>query len=340
MAKYKPQQRRLILIDRKIREGTRFGVLPNSRLLAEQLEVSDKSIRRDIDHLRYDLGAPIEYDSRKHGFFYTERNWQMPAMVMRETDLYAVCIAEEVLKQYSGTPVYDSMYPMLEDLLRALPEDVQMDPVWINERFTFFPQPAPVVDHQVWTQVFKALRKELSLEFDYTNPGYSHSYRRTLNPYHAVSHRGQWYVLGHCHYKKEIRVFAVSRMANVVVTTNRFLIPNDFDFEAYAGKHFGIIFGDREYNVEIHFDPSAAPYVREQVWHETQTIEEGEDGSAVLRFQTNHLLEVRRWVLSWGAGAKVCAPPELRKAVRQDLKEALNGYSDGEDPSDAICPTP
>jgi predicted DNA-binding transcriptional regulator YafY len=50
------------------------------------------------------------------------------------------------------------------------------------------------------------------------------------------------------------------------------------------------------------------------------------DGSVVLGFPALHLYEVRRWVLSWGSGAKVLAPKELAEAVQQELAAALAGY--------------
>ena len=72
MAKYKPQHSRLLFIDRKIREGRH----PNCSSMAEEWEVSRKTIQRDLDYMRYQLDAPLEYSAKHRGYFYTEETVQ------------------------------------------------------------------------------------------------------------------------------------------------------------------------------------------------------------------------------------------------------------------------
>ena len=47
------------------------GMYPNTKTLAEKLEVSKKTVERDIEFLRDRLRLPIGYDARRWGFFYT-----------------------------------------------------------------------------------------------------------------------------------------------------------------------------------------------------------------------------------------------------------------------------
>jgi biotin operon repressor len=48
------------------------GRYSNCRKLAQELEVSSKTVQRDLDFMRYRLGLPIEYDQLHFGFYYTE----------------------------------------------------------------------------------------------------------------------------------------------------------------------------------------------------------------------------------------------------------------------------
>ena len=201
-----------------------------------------------------------------------------------------------------------------------------LDPGWLNDRFTFFPEPAPNIDPTVWKSVFEGLRDSRTLKFNYLNPGYQRAYARAVRPYHAISFKAEWYLLGHCEYMKSLRIFAMSRISKVKVTDDYFFIPDDFDFKTLAGSHFGIMFGKEEYRVRILFNRSAAPYARERQWHPTQEVEDQDDGSIILSFTTNHLFEVKRWVLSWGSDAQVLAPPELVEQVKAELAESLAGY--------------
>ncbi len=59
----RPPLARIMLIDRAIRAGT----WPNAHTLADQLEVNERTIRRDITHLRDRLGAPLEFDPVRNG---------------------------------------------------------------------------------------------------------------------------------------------------------------------------------------------------------------------------------------------------------------------------------
>lgn len=326
MAKFKPQFRRLLYIDERIRTGTRVGQYPNCRMLAEEYEVSAKTIQRDIDYLKWQLSAPIEYDNVKHGFYYTEPDYKLPALNISRSDLFAMCIAERVLQQYENTPLHDKLAVVFEKLQESMPENVSVNPAWLQDRFSFFRLPAPRIDPDVWNTVFEGLRQERTICFDYRIPGKEKVHRRTVDPYHAVSYRAQWYLFGYCHYVKKIRSFAVSRMDRAEMTADDFFIPSDFEFEKIAGRHFGIMFGEEEHGVSVRFGPEQAPYVREREWQDDQKLEERPDGSVVLSFSTNHLWEVRSWVLSWGPGATVLGPPELVEMVADSLKKATLNY--------------
>ncbi len=69
---------RLLLIDKAIRSGK----FPNANKLASIAEVNPRTIHRDIEYMRDMYGAPIEYDSYKRGFYYTEDNFFMRGVVV------------------------------------------------------------------------------------------------------------------------------------------------------------------------------------------------------------------------------------------------------------------
>ena len=73
--------------------------------------------------------------------------------------------------------------------------------------------------------------------------------------------------------------------------------------------------GTEKHRVRIRFDPYAADHVRDRFWHESQTIEEFEDGSIELSLVLADLLEVQRLILQWGGLAEAVEPPELRQRL-------------------------
>src|ERR1039458_9186841 len=91
MERTKTQFSRLLELDQRIR---RRGY-PNCLTFAEEWEVSQKTVQRDIDYLRDMLVAPIEYDRDRKGFYYINQNWFLPSLSMSEGDLLAVLRSEE-----------------------------------------------------------------------------------------------------------------------------------------------------------------------------------------------------------------------------------------------------
>ena len=66
-------------------------------------------------------------------------------------------------------------------------------------------------------------------------------------------------------------------------------------------------------------DPkTAAPYIRERLWHPTQKLRDLPDGRLELTLQVADTQEVRRWILGWGAQAEVLHPIAMREALRQE----------------------
>src|SRR5687767_854607 len=87
----------------RIHQDLQAGVYPNATSLANALEVSDKSIHRDLEFMRDRLELPIEYDSIRHGFYYTREVSSFPMMRISEGELFALLVAEKALQQYRGT---------------------------------------------------------------------------------------------------------------------------------------------------------------------------------------------------------------------------------------------
>src|SRR5882757_7737356 len=88
----------------QLHQQLQAGSFPNCRKLADELEVSTKTIQRDIDFMRDQLGLPIEYDQLQFGFVYTEPVTSFPTIEVSEGEVIALLVAQKALEQYRGTP--------------------------------------------------------------------------------------------------------------------------------------------------------------------------------------------------------------------------------------------
>ena len=212
--------------------------------------------------MRIELNAPLEYSARERGFYYTEEQFQLPAMDIRESDLFAIYLADKLLAQYEGTPIHDSLRSVFRKIENALPDSAPARPGG-QDRFTVFPPFATVILPEVLAAVFDGLRTSTRLEILYRSPGGEAAWR-LVDPYHGVRFEGDWYLVGHCHLRDAIRTFSLARMAEVRKRRERFSLPDRFDFRRLTGSHLGVHWGPEEIEVRIRFAPAAADYVRER----------------------------------------------------------------------------
>jgi predicted DNA-binding transcriptional regulator YafY len=148
---------------------------------------------------------------------------------------------------------------------------------------------------------------------------------RKLDAYRVWYRSGGLYVIGHDHRSDEIRTFAVDRIRGVSTTEDAFKIPASFDFETYTSASFGVV-AEPAVAVRIRFDRSWAIHVEEHSWHPSQKLERNKDGSLDLLMEVGGTTELRNWVLSFGAGARVLEPESLRAGVASELERALARY--------------
>lgn len=324
MPKFKPQYRRLLFIDRKIREGH----FPNCVSLGAEWEVSAKTIQRDIDYLRDELEAPLAYDTVRHGYCYTEPSYSMPSIHVSESDLFSVCVAETVLSQYRNTPLFQKLSSVFQKVRESLPDNTTVHPAWMGERILVFPEPATRVDPAIWDTVAKAIRDNRRLRIWHRSPRRQEMelIERTVDPYYLVSYKGEWYLSSFCHQRHSIRTFGVSRISKAAIVDETFTMIPGMTADRMFGDRFGIVWKEAFHKVRIRFDAEVAPYIRERQWHPTQHILERRDGSIVLDFTTNHVNEVADWVLSWGERATALAPVALVEKIQGTLKAATTNY--------------
>jgi len=327
--KDKTQLQRHIFIDRMIRDGMQSGQYSNCNSIAKEYEVSSKTIMRDIDYLKNQCDAPIEYDARKKGYYYSEANYKMPAVSINASDLFAICLADKVLAQHHDTPIYGKLKSVFKKIEESLPEKISIHPAWVDNRISIIqPQQTSIIP-EIWEMVADALQQGRTLAISYLKPSSEKSKNRRLDPYHLMNFQGEWYLIAFCHKRQKVQTFAVSRIKEAKMLADGFKVPDDFDFEKINNR-FGVFSGKSNFQVKILFSKKLAPYIAEREWHPSQKITRKKNGKLQLEITTSHLFDIKQWILSWGSGAKVLAPAALIAEVKDELQVALGRYNDAE----------
>lgn len=148
----------------------------------------------------------------------------------------------------------------------------------------------------------------------------------TIHPLKAFEHRGGLYIFAQLPKHNLIRILAVDRIRTAKLLDTTFVYPSDFDAESVLASAFDLTLND-PVTASIRFSPKDAPYVRERRWSDDQSIVDHGDGSCTLTLSTSGTRDLLRWLLSFGSGAEVLSPPELRDALREEAVKLASLYA-------------
>jgi proteasome accessory factor B len=307
----------------RIHQALQSGKFPNASTLAREIEVATKTIHRDIEFMRDRLGLPVEYDSARIGYRYTEEVSAFPNIQITEGELFALIVAEKALQQYRGTSFEKPILSAIRKMEQSLPDTISLNLADIGQTISFRTRAEPILNLQIFDALAKAAARRQQIELAYRKPGQQQPEKRLVDPYHLANINGEWYLFAYDHARKDIRTFVPARVQSVTPTGRTFERPQKFSLEKRLRDSFGVHSGQGEYEVVIRFNARAADYVREKKWHESQQLRELKGGGVELRMKLSSLMEVERWILSWGGDATVVKPRELVEAVRKSAKAIL-----------------
>lgn len=213
-------QHRINWIDARIR-AKRY---PNCRTIAEQFEISTRQASRDIEYIRYSMGAPIAYSSKKNGYYYTDETYILPAHLITCQDKQALNYLA-----YQYKTIGDEQALRLADFFSRLTGEGLLKNSSGN--FPIFSVKSKEVD--IFLTLRRAMESRWKVELDYVNIQNKRS-RRVFCPYKLFTKNNIQYVVGYCERRQEIRIFRISRIRDIRLTKMTFQISPLFSREEYG----------------------------------------------------------------------------------------------------------
>jgi predicted DNA-binding transcriptional regulator YafY len=307
----------------RIHQAIQSGQYPNATRLAGELEVSTKSIHRDLEFMRDRLELPLEYHPQRFGYHYTQEVSSFPTLQITEGELFALLVAEKALQQYRGTNFEKPLVSAFKKMAAALPDTVSLHLADWDQTISFRTRAEPILDLEIFDAIAKATARRQQLELTYRKPGRRQTEQRIVDPCHLANINGEWFLFAYDHARKDVRTFVPGRVQAVRLTGQTFAPSRRFSLERRLRDSFGVHAGQGDYDVVLRFNELVADYIREKKWHDSQQLRELNDGGVELRLRLSSLVEIERWVLSWGGNAAVVRPPELAAAVQQAARKIL-----------------
>ncbi|HEY2702721.1 MAG TPA: transcriptional regulator [Candidatus Dormibacteraeota bacterium] len=299
---------------------TRTGL--TTAQLAEELEVTVRSVQRYLATLRDSAGIDIEEES---GRFRVGDRTRLPAMQLDQHQAAALLLAVRLLHQMR--PNQD---PALVGALAQLATALRLPLVVRYLESTIVAieaRPPNPTRQQVERTVVEAFVQSRVAEIEYEDAE-GKATRRAIHPYFLEPRpEGRTiYVLAYDEKSKEVRSFRLDRIASARLLAHRFEVPEDFDVDAHLAGSWGIWRGDGEEEVVLRFEPRAARRVKQTVWHPSARLTELDGGGVEMRLTVSSEVEMRPWVLGWGDLVEVLEPPSLRAHVSEAVHRAAERY--------------
>lgn len=312
----------------QLHQQIQAGQFPNCRKLANELEVSSKTIQRDIDFMRDRLGLPIAYDQLHFGFVYTEPVTHFPSIEVSEGEIVVLFVAQKALEQYKGTSFEKPLRTAFEKITEGLKDRIGFQWSDVDSAFSFRGIGTSIADLELFEVVSRAVIDSHELAFEYKKLGGARHESRRVQAYHLGCVENQWYLFGFDLARQQLRTFALPRMRKVRDTLAGFRRPADFSITNHLSDSFGVFTTKGRHRIRIRFDAFAAQLVSERQWHPSQKIERLADGELELTMTLGGLEEIERWILSWGTHATVIEPTQLKRSVAAVARSLSDRYAE------------
>jgi predicted DNA-binding transcriptional regulator YafY len=289
---------------------------------AEALDCAVRTIWRDLRVLEH-AGFPI-YDERapdgRRGLWRVEDRFRSKLPVkLTLSEVAALVMSRELLAPLGVSVLGPAVATAFEKIAEALSRDavglLERMRETIGVRAVGAKLHVPAADHLPPIQT--GLLEHRTLRMRYYSFQRDAETERDVDPYHLTHFNGGLYLVGYCHLREAVRVFAVERIRAIDVLRRRFDRPAGFDAKEYLDKAWGILQGDL-ITVRVVFSEKAARYIREHLWHPSQRFRDLPDGRLEMTLRVADGLELRRWIFGYGIEAEVLEPEALREALQAE----------------------
>ena len=189
--------------------------------LADRLEVSGRTIRRDIERLRL-LGYPVESLTGPAGGYRLRAGSAMPPLLLDDEEAIAIAVGLRTAARASVTGIEETAVRALVKLEQVLPAHLRRRVGALGAATVTLPVTGPTVDPQHLTVIAAACRDSECIRFGYRSRDGTDS-RREVEPHSLVNHGRRWYLIAWDRRRDDWRTFRIDRLAKPASTGVRFM---------------------------------------------------------------------------------------------------------------------
>ena len=298
--------------------------------LQDELEVSPATLKRDLDYLKDQLGAPIVYDRFLNGYKFGEeyrgQKHELPGLWFSERELYSLLMAHQLLSELDSEGVISRhLQPLLERIHLMLGTG-EADAKALLKRVKIISPAKRPVPTQFFEMVGEALLKRRRLHMRYLTRGRGEVGERDVSPQRLVHYRNTWYLDAWCHTREKLLRFALDAIEESVALETKAKEVSLKQVEADMDGGYGIYAGAKRRWATLSFQAQAAQWVSREEWHPEQRGQWLAEGTFELQIPFTDETEIVMDILRHGNQVLVLAPDSLAERVANQLETAATQY--------------
>jgi predicted DNA-binding transcriptional regulator YafY len=290
--------------------------------LAERLEITERTVRRDVDRLRL-LGYPVEAAPGRYGGYQLGRGGRMPPLLLTDDEAVAVALGLRSAVDGSVSGLEESAISTLAKLDQLLPAHLGRRVRALHESTSSMlwgRRPEPVNARHL-VVLANACSAQERIRFAYTDKG-GRSSERLVEPLRLVRSGWRWYLVARDIDRRAWRTFRLDRLSRPESVGTRFEVVDPPDPVAMVTE--GVTIRSYPFRAKIRVPLPVEEATR--IVPRTFAVFEGEGGTTLIELGSNSLERMVSYLAGLSPPCQVIDPPELREALREHARriEAAN----------------
>lgn len=294
-----------------------------SKELAERLEVSERTIHRDMDALSM-AGVPVYAERGSGGGWSLAEGYRTNLTGLKAEEIKSLLLAAptSVLQDLGLGANFEDAF---QKLIASTPDPLRKDAQYVRERIH--------IDGAGWHQsgesvpylptVQEAIWQERKLSISYRRE--DAVVKRIVLPLGLVAKRSIWYLVAQA--EGELRTYRISRLEDAKVSPETFQRPADFDLADYWETSMAQFKSTLpRYPARIRAAAEILPRLRQERFLQIKTTQPEQNGWVVAEVQFETLDSACEIALGYGAQIQVLEPEELQTQIRQTAAAILALY--------------
>jgi predicted DNA-binding transcriptional regulator YafY len=312
---------RLFIIATQLQSGARVTRAD----LAAACNCDRRTVTRDLSYLE-EAGFAIRYDPLCRSYVL-ENPGDLLTVPFTLGEILALALAQDAMLAQAGTPFEAPLRIAFDRVSALVPCKLRQAMVSVHQAVAFDTATRRDYSAAPWQALMDAIRHRRTIEADYYSLSRDAVSTRQIDPYHLVLRQGFWNLVGRCHTRREVLLFALDGFRAIRPACETFVVPADFSLAEYLRGSVGVLRG-KPTEIAVRFEAKVARWARRRRWSFPCALSEEPDGGLALRGTVAGLEEIAMELLRWGAGVTALEPPELRAKLREEAQAIAAKYAD------------